>query len=148
MNEQTVEWRDCEGYNGYQVSNDGRVRSNRRGHWKELKLKAGSNGYVKAHLVLDGTRDEWGNAKNKTVSMHRLVAMAFLTPDETRPDVDHINGKPDDNRAENLRWCTHAENLAYAREMRGNWTPRGEKHAFYGKRMSAEARARQSAAKR
>jgi hypothetical protein len=38
--------------------------------------------------------------------MHRLILNA---PDGVM--VDHINGNPSDNRRENLRLCTHAENM-------------------------------------
>jgi hypothetical protein len=45
--------------------------------------------------------------------MHRLVCTAFHgeppTPDHT--DVDHIDGDPGNNRTENLRWVTHAQNV-------------------------------------
>lgn len=45
--------------------------------------------------------------KSRTVLMHRLIMGA------TDPDihVDHIDRDPLNNRRDNLRFCTHAENL-------------------------------------
>lgn len=36
--------------------------------------------------------------------------MAFIPNPEHKEFVDHINGTRDDNRSENLRWCTRSEN--------------------------------------
>ena len=109
-------WKDIEGYEGaYQVSNYGRVRSLDRIVVREdgvvLKykgkiLKGGKypNGYLFCHL---------GHKRNigqKSKLVHRLVAEAFIPNPDNKPQVDHINGLKNDNRAENLRWVTQTEN--------------------------------------
>ena len=66
-----------------------------------------------------------GMRKHRLV--HRLVLSAFTGGDRPGKHCDHKNGVRHDNRLDNLRWTTPAENLAYARERRGGgWGPRGE----------------------
>lgn len=96
-------WFDVPGYEGlYKVSNFGRVMNAKRE--KTLKPAANSRGYLRVLLCKDGKKT------NKFV--HRLVAAAFVPNPYQKPVVDHIDGNTQNNTAENLRWTTHAENLA------------------------------------
>lgn len=122
MSENTVEeWRDILGYEGsYQVSNLGRVRSldrilqgppgvqgyPRSSMGRVLKLKTVlPNGYIAAVLSCPG--------KGKTnVYVSHLVAAAFIGPRPPGLEVAHKDGKKPNNRVDNLRYCTPAENAA------------------------------------
>lgn len=99
-------------YGDYLVSNTGRVVG-RSG--AVLKQRAQPKGYRLVTLALPG-RPFVGEF------VHRLVASLFVpnpTP-ETRTQVDHIDGNPANNFADNLRWVTQNENIAakYARRRR------------------------------
>lgn len=107
------EWRDVVGYEGlYQVSNMGRIMCLPRpcggvhnrfmSKKKTMKMKPNNNGYLQANLHYKGDV--------KRISVHRLVAIAFIPRIEGKDCIDHINGIKIDNRVENLRWCTHHEN--------------------------------------
>lgn len=44
--------------------------------------------------------------------LHRVMAYTFLgNPRETQRDINHIDGDKNNNRASNLEWCTHKENM-------------------------------------
>ena len=99
-------WKNVDGYEGrYRVSNLGRVKS-LIGNAKILKSSY-NRGYVSVLL---------SNRKiSKRARIHRLVAICFLPePTNDRVFVNHLNGIKDDNRVENLEWCTHLENVSHA----------------------------------
>jgi len=101
-------WKDIEGYNGdYQVSNLGRVKSFKKRFGKqacETIMSPSKTYFGYSRVVL------FKDKKPKLFSVHRLVAEAFIPNTDNKPLVDHINGDREDNRVENLRWCTHSEN--------------------------------------
>jgi len=106
----------------YCVSSSGRIKriAPGRGTYPGLILKpdARSNGYISVEL--------WRDGKNKRISIHRLVAAAFIPNSENFPVVNHLNGIRDDNRVENLEWTTRSENNFHAARRSGAY--RGEKN--------------------
>lgn len=50
------------------------------------------------------------DGKRRTFKIHRVIAHLFIPNPENKPSIDHINGNRQDNRVENLRWCTQKEN--------------------------------------
>lgn len=119
MNIVNEEWRDISGYEGYyQVSSLGRVRScdriikhprgDRMAKGRILKTNLDCYGYPRLSLCKDG--------KQTTRAIHPLVAEVFLGDRLDGYEVNHKNGVKDDNRVENLEWCTHLENMRHAVE--------------------------------
>lgn len=52
--------------------------------------------------------------KNKSYLEHRIIAELFLPKEEGKAQINHKNGIKDDNRLENLEWCTGSENCLHA----------------------------------
>lgn len=101
------EWRDIVGYEGlYQISNLGRIKRLVSPKCKKERLLAITKdlkyGYCRVLLSKEN--------KARRFLIHRLLAEHFIPNPENKPCIDHINGVRDDNRIENLRWCTHLEN--------------------------------------
>lgn len=59
------------------------------------------------------------NGKHFRFRVHRLVLLAFSGVDGGDLDVNHKNGVRDDNRIENLEWCTRSENLKHSYRVLG-----------------------------
>jgi hypothetical protein len=126
---QENERRAVPGFDGlYTVTEDGRVYRedvavrNKLGHLQrfphgELTRHCNASGYVKVGLCKGG--------KCTGPYVHRLVAMAFHPNPDGLPEVDHLNGIRDDNRAENLEWVTKEENMRRAYESGRVRSPRG-----------------------
>jgi hypothetical protein len=106
----TETWKDVSGYEGrYQVSDQGRVRSLLTGKVLSLARPRANMRYMTISL---GSRNN-----RKTFLVHRLVAVCFLAQPEGSTEVNHKNGNREDNRAENLEWCTRKENVKHARDV-------------------------------
>ena len=95
-------WKDCKGYEGkYQVSNLGRVWS--IGSQRYLKGSYDKDGYIQVCLTAK-------NGKAKKESVHRLVALAFLSNPTGMPVVNHIDENKENNCVDNLEWTTIKDN--------------------------------------
>jgi len=94
-------WKDVVGFEDrYKVSSAGLVYSK---HKNQLKAtKKNNRGYVQVSLHKDG--------KEHTYLLHRVVAMAFIPNPNNLPQINHIDEDKENNRVENLEWCTRIEN--------------------------------------
>ena len=67
--------------------------------WKKARIH---NGYCLLSLFRNG--------KQNYFTIHRLLAIHFITNPENKPCVDHKDGITTNNKLSNLRWVTHQEN--------------------------------------
>lgn len=87
----------------YLISKDGKVFSIKSN--KYIRCLDTGRGYK--HYIL------FVNGKRKAYFRHKLLAITFISNPDNKPEVDHINGVPGDDRLENLRWVTRKENVNY-----------------------------------
>lgn len=89
----------------YSVSNLGRVKSNYVNKIRILKPFKNHYGYLMVNLR--------GSNFNKTISVHRLVALYFIPNPENLKEVNHKDEDKTNNCVENLEWCTTKYNCNY-----------------------------------
>jgi predicted RNA binding protein YcfA (HicA-like mRNA interferase family) len=109
------EWRNVPEFDGYEVSNLGKVRGKdrlRKGKnglcslkGQELKQVLNKKGYPEVRFRKQGTH---------TRLVHKLVASVFMIKPDNCTQINHVNGIKIDNRLENLQWVTQSENQLHA----------------------------------
>lgn len=92
------------------------------------KYLACSEGYViniKNGFILRGNKKRTGyreicikdkDGRPHSLLIHRIIAKCFCDYHGDNEEVNHIDGDKDNNRAANLEWVDHNENLRHAYE--------------------------------
>ena len=116
-------WKQVKGYEGiYEISSIGRLKrlsktyTDKNGvtYSKKESITIGQKtkqGYLRTGLTKNGVRTKY--------LVHRLVAESFIPNPENKKQVNHKNGIKDDNRLDNLEWCTNSENIKHAYDKLG-----------------------------
>ena len=98
------EWRDVVGYEGlYQVSSLGRVFSLKR---QKMMKFYNHHGYNRLKIEKGGVV--------KDMAVHLLVANAFIINEGNLPFINHKDENKNNNRVDNLEWCTAQYNTDYS----------------------------------
>ena len=125
-------WKPIKGYEGiYEVSDLGRVRSlprmltDSKGRRHPVPMKMlkmhDRKGYDSVTLQDMG--------RKAIMSVHRLVAMAFIPNPDNLPVVNHRDENPKNNQVSNLEWCDISYNTRY-----GTGVERAQaKHVYHRK---------------
>lgn len=98
---------DFLGFPNHTITDDGKVFSldyRHTGKKKELKPCL-CKGYYSIVMYRDG--------KEKNISIHRLVALAFLPNPDNLPEVNHKDENKTNNMVGNLEWCSKSYNINY-----------------------------------
>lgn len=86
----------------YEASDEGHIRNKKTG--RVLGEFKGDDGYLRTQF--DG--------KSRTI--HRVIATAFIPTIPGKDFINHKDGNKENNRADNLEWCTRSENMKHAYE--------------------------------
>lgn len=88
--------------NRFEISTFGKLRNSKTKHIYKPTLL--SSGYYSVRTTL-------GSRKRKIhIIIHKAVAHTFIPNPDNLPEVNHKDGKRENNRASNLEWCTSHHN--------------------------------------
>lgn len=95
--------KEIKDFPNYYITDDGKVISKKFKEPRIMKTWFQKSGYENIKLCKE----------NKTYHflIHRLVAEAFIPNPDNLPEVNHKNKNRNDNRVENLEWCSRKDNV-------------------------------------
>jgi len=103
-----TQYKSISGFGKYAISEDGEVISYQN-PLKDLIMKfCINNKYMALKLVRD-------DGKQKTMKVHRLVALTYLDNPNNYPEINHKDGNRYNNHYSNLEWCTQEQNNNHAK---------------------------------
>lgn len=102
------EWRKIKGFENYEISNFGRVKSLSKLSRNRYNSFLTTEKILTANIGYSGYRFQKLN--NKMFAIHRLVAIAFLGDIDHNKIVNHKDLNRLNNRVDNLEIITHREN--------------------------------------
>ena len=110
-------WKPINDYEGYEVSNYGRVRSVSR----NIEYANGKTIYRKGKLLNQNIINSGYLTVDFTISnihkrelVHRLVAKAFISNPDNLPEINHKDENKLNNHIDNLEWCDGTFNKQYS----------------------------------
>jgi hypothetical protein len=104
-----LKWADIPNFPNYQAHPQGEIRNKLT---KRVML-AESRSHRYRYVMLD----------NKSVFVHRMIALTFIPNSLNLPDVNHKDGNRRNNNVENLEWLSHSDNMKHAIQL-GRKTPK------------------------
>ena len=120
------EWRDVVGFEGfYQISNYGRVKSLDRMQtviWNGKEVLKPIKGRIIAQSKQNGgymMANLSASSRRREMTIHRMVAMAFIDNPQHLKEVNHKDGDKSNNAVWNLEWCDRSENLRHRARVLG-----------------------------
>lgn len=116
-------WKPIPSFPNYVVNNLGEIKSIK--HY--VKHPLGGNRLVRER-ILQASKLRTGYmmvslGKGYNVLVHRIVAIVFLANPFKKPCVNHLDGNKENNRVNNLQWCSYSENeqWSYSRLNKQSW---------------------------
>ena len=127
-------WKSIEGYDRYEVSISGEIRSKEYRHsgkphlLKPFKMHRNRDNYLAVNLWKDGKQ-------GKPIPVHRIVALAFPEFCGEWFDgavINHKDENPENNSAFNLETCTVAYNNSYGTARQREWETKVANGLYHG----------------
>lgn len=106
LNIDSLNLKPIKDFDGYFISDCGKVVSTKYNKKRILKTTYGKKGYEDVKLCK--------NNKTTHKMIHRLVGEVFVQNPYNKPEIHHKDNNPKNNHFTNLMWVTRKENLKYS----------------------------------